>query len=159
MTVRGQSSESWYYRYENNGISSVQCCLGRGLPPYQVASWSMQPFGPIDMGRKLGAAEPLFGEDGSSSNTTWPGTRPTSVSSGILIHPALWPQQTWAENWGRGYTPVFGGAGSPSNTRLLWPRPTSIPSGILIHPAVWPQQTWTENRGGLCPFGMSLIPI
>ena len=22
------------------------------------------------------------------------------MPSGILIHPAIWPQQTWAENWG-----------------------------------------------------------
>ena len=29
---------------------------------------------------------------GSPSNTTSPGPRPTSVSSGILIHPAIWPQ-------------------------------------------------------------------
>jgi len=24
----------------------------------------------------------------------WSGTRPSSVPSGILIHPAVWPQQT-----------------------------------------------------------------
>ena len=29
-----------------------------------------------------------------------PGPRPTSIPSGILIQPAVWPQQTWAENWG-----------------------------------------------------------
>ena len=29
-----------------------------------------------------------------------PGPRPTSVPSGILIHSAVWPQQTWAENLG-----------------------------------------------------------
>jgi len=40
------------------------------------------------------------------SNTMWPGSRPTSVRSGIVIHPAAWRQQTW-------------GAGSPSNT--IWP--------------------------------------
>jgi len=40
------------------------------------------------------------------SNTMWPGTRPTSLPSGILIHPAIWPQQTWAENWG--LRPLFG---------------------------------------------------
>jgi len=39
---------------------------------------------------------------GSPSNTMWPGPRPTSTSSGVMIHPAVWPQQTWAENWGRG---------------------------------------------------------
>jgi len=40
--------------------------------------------------------------------------------SGILIYPAVWPQQTWGQNWG--LCPFWGGgAGSPSNT--LWPRP------------------------------------
>jgi len=29
----------------NNQISCVRCHLGRGLPPYQVAPWSVQPFG------------------------------------------------------------------------------------------------------------------
>jgi len=28
-----------------------------------------------------------------------PGPRPISVPSGILINPAIWPQQTWAKNW------------------------------------------------------------
>jgi len=42
----------------------------------------------IDMGRKVGAALPLFeGEAGSPSNTVSPGTRPTYVPSGISIHP------------------------------------------------------------------------
>jgi len=27
------------------GSHLTQCCLGRGLPPYQEASWSIQPFG------------------------------------------------------------------------------------------------------------------
>jgi len=37
---------------------------------------------------------------GSLSNTKLPGLRPISIPSGILIHPAIWPQQIWAENWG-----------------------------------------------------------
>jgi len=59
-----------------------------------------------------------------------PGSRPASTTSCILIHSAVWPKQTWAENWG---LCAFGGAGSPSNT--LWPGPklTCMPSGILIH--------------------------
>jgi len=32
------------------------------------------------------------GGTGSWSNTTWPGPRPTSLPSGILIHPTVWPQ-------------------------------------------------------------------
>jgi len=55
----------------------------------------------IDMGRKEGgAAVPLSGGGGAGTpcNTMWPGPRPTSVPSGILIHQAVWPQETWAEN-------------------------------------------------------------
>ena len=77
----------------------TQCDLGRDLLPYQVASSSIQPFGHKDMGRKLGAV-PLFGGAATPSNITSPGPRFTSVPSGILIHPAVWPKRTLAENWG-----------------------------------------------------------
>ena len=50
------------------------------------------------MHRKLGAV-PLLGGAATPSNTTSPGPRFASIPSGILIHPAIWPQQTWAENW------------------------------------------------------------
>ena len=56
------------------------------------------------MGRKVGAAMPFSGSEwissGYPSNTVSPGLKPTSVPSGILILPAVWPQVTWAENWG-----------------------------------------------------------
>jgi len=49
----------------------------------------------IDMGRKVGGCcAPFRGGAGSPSNTMWPGPRPTSVPSGILIHPTVWPQYT-----------------------------------------------------------------
>ena len=107
----------------------------------------------IDMDRKLGAV-PLWTRDSwvPIYNTMWPGPRPISLPSGIFVHPAVWPQQTRAENWGL-CPSVGGGAGSPSNTMSPGPRPTSLPSGILIHPAVWPQQTRAESWGRLCPFG------
>jgi len=74
------------------------------------------------------------------------------MPSAILIHPAVWPQVTWAENWGEGLCSLFGErrAESPSNTKLPGPTPSSIPSGILIHPAIWRKQIWAENWG-LCP--------
>jgi len=59
---------------------------------------------------------------GSSSNTMLHGARLTSLPSGILIHPAVWPQPTWAENWGlcpMGESRVL----SSSNTMSLGPRP------------------------------------
>jgi len=47
----------------------MQCCLGRSLPPHQVASWSIQPFGHNKHGPKIGAV-PLWGRGaGSLSNT------------------------------------------------------------------------------------------
>jgi len=82
---------------------------------------------------------------GSPSNTMSSGLRPTSIPSGILIHPAVWPQQTWAENWGA-MRLLKGRAGSPSNAVWPGPRPTPIPSAILIHPTIWPQYTNVTDR-------------
>ena len=76
-----------------------------------------------------------------------PGLKPTSIPSGILMHPAVWPQWTWAENWGGGSAPFLGkGAGSPYNTKSPGPRPTCVPSFILIRPTVWPQYTNVTDR-------------
>jgi len=50
----------------------------------------------IDMGRKIGGCACPFWEGGAGSpcNTMRPGLRPTFVPIGILIHLAIWPQQT-----------------------------------------------------------------
>jgi len=80
------------------GPHLTQCRLSRGLPPYQVISGSIQPFGDnrhglrfIRMQCECGeAAMPLsVGEAGSLPNTMWPGLRPASLPSGILIHPTI----------------------------------------------------------------------
>jgi len=81
-------------------------------------------FGTIDIGQKLGAVPFWEGELGPR---VWPGLRPIIVPSGILIHPAVWLQQTWAEIGG---CAIRGGAGSVFNTMLPGPRPTSVRSGI-----------------------------
>jgi len=93
-------------------------------------------------GKENGNKSSAVAEMGDRAIAKWPekwgaGLRPTSVPSGILIHPAVWPRQTWVEDCGAMLL-LRGRAGSPSNN-VAWPRPTSIPSGILIHPAVWPQ--------------------
>ena len=102
----------------------------------------------IDIGRKLGAGRcapfSLGRGAGSPFNTMWPGPRPTFVPSGILIHPAVWPQYTWAENWEA--LPPFLGRGA--GTQLAQ---SSLGRGLP--PAIWPQQIWDENWG-LCPFGV-----
>ena len=105
------------------------------------------------MGQKFGGvAMPFFlGVAGFPSNTKSPGLKPTSIPSGILVHPAVWPQRKIAENWElcpfRG-----GGAGSPCNTMSRRPTSTSVPSGILIHAAVWPHRPGPKI-GDSAPFG------
>ena len=52
----------------------------------------------INMGRKLREELcPFWGGAGSPCNKIWPGSRPTLVPSGILIHPAIWSQEIWAK--------------------------------------------------------------
>jgi len=67
------------------------------------------------------------------------------LRSAILIHPAIWPQWTWAKNWGgAGRPPPLGeGELGPHLTQYGQGRglPTSMPSFILIHPSVWSQYT------------------
>jgi len=117
---------------------------------YLRTKWHLDPsscLATTDMGRKLGAV-PLWARAGSSpSNTISPGPTSTSLPSDILIHAAIWPQQTWAKNY-RAAVPLFReGAGSPRNTMWPGPRPTPVPSGILIHAAVW-----AKIRGAVPPF-------
>jgi len=90
----------------------------------------------------------LGGGAGSPCNTMWP--RLTFVPSGILIHAAVWPQQSRAEIWGRRLCLLFEeGELGPHLTQYRLGRG---PPGILIRRAIWPQQIWAENLG-LCPFG------
>ena len=71
----------------------TQCRLHRGLPSYQVASWSTQPFGYNRHGPKIEGCAPL-GELGPH-NTMWPGRgilclSPCQVSS--------WSTQPFSHN-------------------------------------------------------------
>ena len=110
---------------------------------------SMQPFGHNRHGPKIGGSVLFFGEGGAGLpyNTMLLWSRPTFIPSGILIHRAICPQQTWTENWG---LCLFEGGGprSPSNT--MWPgrRPTCVPSFIFIRPTVWPQYTNVTDMTG-----------
>jgi len=49
----------------------------------------------IDVGRRVGAVVPPGGELGPHLTQCMPpGPRPTSVPSGMFIHPTIWPQYT-----------------------------------------------------------------
>jgi len=131
MTFRGQSLESWKMAMKIMGLVVYNVAWAEA---YLCTKWHLDPssrLATIDMGQKLGATVPLFG----GRWVPMPGPRHTSVPSGILIHPSLWPQQTWAEN--KGLCPFWGS----------WvPGPTCVASFILIHPTVWPQYTNVTNR-------------
>jgi len=77
-------------------------CISIWQDPKQEpnSSWDGRPFGHNRHAPKIGRGCAPFGGTGSPSNTKSPRPRPTSISSGILIHAAVWPQWTWAENWG-----------------------------------------------------------
>jgi len=62
-----------------------------------VAEMAGDRLATTDMGRKVGSGccAPFRVERaGSPSNTMSPGPKPTSVPSGILVHPTVWPQYT-----------------------------------------------------------------
>ena len=68
------------------------------VPAYLQTKFHLDPSSRLattDMGQKNGASVPLFqGSAGSPSNTMWPGPRPISMPSFILIHPTVWRQYT-----------------------------------------------------------------
>jgi len=62
------------------------------------------------MGQKLDGAVPfLWGGELGPYRTQSPGPKPASIPSGILVHPAIWPQPTLTEIGG-GYAPVGEGS-------------------------------------------------
>ena len=76
-------------------------------PRHLRTKWHLDPsscLATIDMGRKVVRLLcPFFRRERraeSSFNTIWPGPRPSSVPSGIMIHPTVWLQQIWGENGG-----------------------------------------------------------
>jgi len=85
---------------EELGPRLTQCGLGRGLPHTKRHLDPSSRLAAIDIGRKLDGGCALWGGTGSPSNTMSPEPRSTSLPIGILIHPTVWPQQTWAENGG-----------------------------------------------------------
>jgi len=92
-------TENWglcpFYEGERAGSPSNTMWSGpRHLNPFSRLATIHGP----KIGR--GLLCPLLRGCGFPCNTMSPGPRPTSLPSGILFHPAVWPQQTWAENWG-----------------------------------------------------------
>ena len=79
-------------------FKSYKVSYNRKYPTLPVQFRTSQPQ-PLKLGRGL---RPFLGGGLSPHLTQSSAPRPTSTSvpSGILIHPAIWPQQIWTENWG-----------------------------------------------------------
>jgi len=77
------------------GSSSSTIWSGLEADLYDT-KWLLDPssrLATIGMNRKLGTVPPFLWRGAKSpSNTMWPGPRPTSMPSAILILPALWSQ-------------------------------------------------------------------
>jgi len=115
------------------------CRLVRGLPPYQVAYWFIQPFGHNGYGPKIGDLCPYWGElvphlTQCGFRAKWhldPSSRLTTTDMGQELR----------------YGSAFC-VGTGFSYKLMWPgaRPTSIPSGVLIRRTIWPQYTNVTDR-------------
>jgi len=100
------------------GPHVTQCGLGQGLPSYQLAPWSIQPFGHSTHGQKLtgdvegrGELCPFGMELGLHlSNIMLPGPRHTILPSGIFIHPSVYSHNKHGPKLET--VPPFGGMGS-----------------------------------------------
>jgi len=78
-------ANSVWWPYENREITEINKSSAVAEMGDHLAT--------VGMGRKWeGAAVGGWVPTGSPSNTMWPGARPTSLPSGILIHPTVWPR-------------------------------------------------------------------
>ena len=112
------------------GPHLTQCRLGRGLPPCQVPSWSIQPFGHNRHGPKIcGGSAPLGrGELGPHLTQCGQGRGlPACQVSSWSIQP-FGHNRHRAENWGSPFPFWGGGAWSPSSTSFGWGKGWNVTS-------------------------------
>jgi len=145
------------------GPHLTQCGVGRGLPSYQVASWSNQPFGHNRHGPKIGGCAPLgrvrelgphLTQSGlgrglpSYQMASW-SIQPTGHNrhGPLIIRTQAKPAPVNFQSGGC-CAPFRGELGSHLTQCGLGSgqRPTCMSSFILIHPAVWPQYTNVTDR-------------
>jgi len=113
------------------GSHRTQCYLGRGLPPYQVVSWCIQPFGHNTHGPKSGrGAVPLSGGSWVSVLDNVASAEAYLRRTKSHLDPSSHGHNRHKPNSGGGLLcPLFGvgllpcgGAGSPSETMWRGPR-------------------------------------
>ena len=78
---------------------------------YLPTKWHLDPSGRLattDMDLKLKAVPLSGGEAGSPFNTISPGPRPSSLPSGIVIHPAVFATTDMGRKLGAAAVPLLG---------------------------------------------------
>ena len=80
-----------------------------------------------------GCCAPCHGGAESSSNTMWPGPRPTSVRSGVLTHQTVWPQYNITDQQDNSPVAQVGPNGSPKKMPVWNPSPL-CPLLLFLHP-------------------------
>ena len=79
-----------YVSFSHNGPNTD---TGLESTTYLIIHRDSRQVAPLtDIRRKPVDANNARVKSGSPSNTMWPGPRSTSVQSGVLINPAVWPQ-------------------------------------------------------------------
>jgi len=135
------------------GPHLTQRRLSRGLPPYEVASWSMQPLATIEMFRKLGGSALLCGELVShltQSRLSW-GLPPSNPSEKGALQPPifgaflLWPTAAWIKmplgtevGLGPGHIVLDEGPNCPQRAQPPISGPCLLsPNGCMDQDATW----------------------
>jgi len=137
LLTEKRSRHYWpvYFMHGWTLVVSVSCSFHTIMNSFKQvlsSSWDGRPLGHNRHGPKTGCVALLGGGAGTlcRPNTMRPGPRPTFIPSGILIHPAIWPQQMNRHGPKFGGCALCSGAWSGSNTMLPGPRPTIVPSDI-----------------------------
>jgi len=133
LTAKRNEIRLVYGFRKNFGLAANGGGLGvyRGLPPYKVASWAIQPFGHNRHEPKSGGLCAALRGAGSSSNTMCRGLR---------------PQGTWAVNWGQLCTIFFRGDWVPIQHNVAWDE-AYLPTKWHLDPS---SQWMDQGEGYLC---------
>jgi len=119
----------WHFGEGDLGPHLTPCGLGRGLPPYQVVSWSIQP---TDMGQKLGAV-PLWG-GGAGSPLKLAGVPQTPEPISAVSGPKftiLWGH-IWRTYCLTSFFPIVDTCLSCED--IAWQSCAMVPDGDFLHP-------------------------
>jgi len=142
----GYYCKNWKKCYHSKrcGLSSIRLAVSsqqlNTIQQVLSTSWDGRPFGHNRHGPKIGGLCPFWEGGAGSPSNMWAGLRPTSLPSGILIHPAVLA----TTDMGR----KLGGC-APLREEVLGPHLTQCGQGRGLPPcqvSYWSIQPFGHNR-------------